>query len=484
MLYLRYSSNNQTEQSIEGQDRVCRSYARQNGIDVVGSYVDRAKSAAHDVEKRTEFLRMVRDARKGGFNYVLVYKLDRFARDRYDSAIYKAKLKQCGVQVISATEALSGGPESVIMESLLEGMAEYYSLELSQKVRRGINESAAKRRYLGGLPPLGLKSENNRLVPDPDTANIVQEIFCMADEGFSIVQIINTLNSKGYRSGRGTPFKRSSLNTILHNKRYIGYYIHNDMEVPGVIEPILDEDVFWRVQERLKVDHRRKKHKNQKDNYLLSGKLFCGCCGEPMLGESGKGKGGTVYRYYKCFGAKQGTGCRKKAIRKDLIESFVIDKAKDLLTEERIERIADAVMGEVKAGQSESKIPALERNLADLTKQIGNALDAILGGVSSPALTARLQDLEEQKAALELTIAEAKASEIPITRDMVVFYLHGILERTAEVYDSDRVLVDALVQKIVLYDDEDGGKNRKVKIIFNLTENGQFFEDCFDCSAI
>lgn len=221
VLYLRYSSSNQTEQSIEGQDRVCRSYARQNGIDVVGSYVDRAKSAAHDVEKRTEFLRMVRDARKGGFNYVLVYKLDRFARDRYDSAIYKAKLKQCGVQVISATEALSGGPESVIMESLLEGMAEYYSLELSQKVRRGINESAAKRRYLGGLPPLGLKSENNRLVPDPDTAHIVQEIFCMADEGFSIVQIINTLNSKGYRSGRGTPFKRSSLNTILHNKRYI-----------------------------------------------------------------------------------------------------------------------------------------------------------------------------------------------------------------------------------------------------------------------
>lgn len=251
-----------------------------------------------------------------------------------------------------------------------------------------------------------------------------------------------------------------------------------------MIELILDEDVFWRVQERLKVDHRRKKHKNQKDNYLLSGKLFCGCCGEPMLGESGKGKGGAVYRYYKCFGAKQGTGCRKKAIRKDLIESFVIDKAKDLLTEERIERIADAVMEEVKAGQSESKFPALERNLADLTKQISNALDVILGGVSSPALTARLQDLEEQKAALELTIAEAKASEIPITRDMVVFYLHGILERTADVYDSDRVLVDALVQKIVLYDDENGGKNRKAKIIFNLTENGQFFEDCFDCSAI
>lgn len=463
---------------------MCRSYARQKGIDIVGSYVDRAKSAAHDVEKRTEFLRMIQDAKKGTFDYVLVYKLDRFARDRYDSAIYKAKLKQAGVQVISATEALSGGPESVIMESLLEGMAEYYSLELSQKVRRGINESAAKRRYLGGLPPLGLKSENNRLVPDPETAHIVQEIFTMADEGLSIVQIISALNSKGYRSGRGRPFRRSSLNTILHNKRYIGYYIHNDMEVPGVIEPILDADIFWRVQERLKADYRRKKHKHQKDNYLLSGKLYCGCCGEPMLGESGKGKGGTVYRYYKCFGAKQGSGCKKKAVRKDLIESFVIDKAKDLLTADRIESIADAVMDEVQAGQSESKIPALERNLADLTKQIGNALDAILGGLSSPALTARLQDLEEQKAALELTIAEAKTAEIPITRDMVVFYLNGILERTVEVYDSDRVLVDALVQKVVLYDDENGEKNRKVKIVFNLSENGQFFEDSFDCFTI
>ena len=144
VLYMRYSSTNQTEQSVEGQNHVCEEYCAKNGLNIVGKYIDRATSASHDTEKRTEFLRMIADSAKGYFSAVVVYRLDRFARNRYDSAIYKQKLRQNGVRLLSACEPLDESPESVILESVLEGMAEYYSKELAQKVRRGQRESVAK----------------------------------------------------------------------------------------------------------------------------------------------------------------------------------------------------------------------------------------------------------------------------------------------------------------------------------------------------
>ena len=137
-LYLRYSSSNQTEQSIEGQMHVCQDFCKRHNIRIVEMYIDRATSASKDIEKRVEFLKMIKDSEKGNFNAVIVYKLDRFARSRYDSATYKYRLKRNGVQLISATENITQDPEGIILESVLEGMAEFYSAELSQKINRGI----------------------------------------------------------------------------------------------------------------------------------------------------------------------------------------------------------------------------------------------------------------------------------------------------------------------------------------------------------
>ena len=133
-LYLRYSSSNQTEQSIEGQMHVCQDFCKRHNIRIVEMYIDRATSASKDIEKRVEFLKMIKDSEKGNFNAVIVYKLDRFARSRYDSATYKYRLKRNGVQLISATENITQDPEGIILESVLEGMAEFYSAELSQKI--------------------------------------------------------------------------------------------------------------------------------------------------------------------------------------------------------------------------------------------------------------------------------------------------------------------------------------------------------------
>ena len=145
VIYARYSSDNQREESIEGQLRECKAFAENNDIQIVGTYIDRAFSARTD--NRPDFQKMIKDSASKKFELIIVWKLDRFARDRYDSAHYKAALRKNGVKVISATEKISEGSEGILMEAVLEGMAEYYSAELSEKVVRGLTENAYKCKF-------------------------------------------------------------------------------------------------------------------------------------------------------------------------------------------------------------------------------------------------------------------------------------------------------------------------------------------------
>ena len=192
VIYARYSSDNQREESIEGQLRECGEYAQRNGITVVGSYIDRALSAK--TADRPEFQRMIKDSAKGLFEIVLVWKLDRFSRDRYDSAHYKHILKKNGVKVVSAKEHISDGPEGIILESMLEGYAEFYSAELSEKIHRGQKENALKGKNNGGGIPLGylLDKQTQKLVVDPETAPLVVEIFERYSEGATVQYTVQT----------------------------------------------------------------------------------------------------------------------------------------------------------------------------------------------------------------------------------------------------------------------------------------------------
>jgi len=158
VIYARYSSDNQREESIEGQIRECKEFASKNDIQIVDTYIDRALSARTD--NRPDFQRMIKDSASKSFETVIVWKLDRFARDRYDSTHYKRILKKNNVSVISATEKISAGSEGVLLETLLEGMAEYYSVELAEKVNRGMKENALKCKYNGGTLPIGFVIDN------------------------------------------------------------------------------------------------------------------------------------------------------------------------------------------------------------------------------------------------------------------------------------------------------------------------------------
>ena len=240
VIYARYSSDNQREESIEGQLRECKAFAEKNDIEIVNTYIDRALSAKTD--NRPDFQRMIKDSEKGIFDTIIVWKLDRFARNRYDSAHYKSILRKNGVKVISATELISDSAEGILLESMLEGMAEYYSAELSEKVVRGLTENALKCKYNGGTLPIGYTIDKNQYFQiDPLTAPAVLNSFKQYAEGASMQEVTDNMNIKGIRTKRGGKISINSVTRMLHNRKYIGEYKYNDIVQQGGIPAIIPE---------------------------------------------------------------------------------------------------------------------------------------------------------------------------------------------------------------------------------------------------
>ena len=288
---------------------------------------------------------MIKDSSKGGFDAVVVWKLDRFARNRYDSAHYKGILRKNSVKVISATEQISEGAEGIILESVLEGFAEYYSAELSEKVIRGMTENALKCQYNGGGVAVGYKiDENKHYQIDEFTAPIIQEAFIMYAGGVKAVEIVKFLCDKGVRSGHNKPITKSSLVAILQNRRYIGEYRYRDVIIPGGIPAIVDKELFAEVQKRLERNRRAPSASRSEVRYLLTGRLYCGDCGAIMTGASATGRNKQKYYYYQCVKSKKKENCSSVSIHKDKIEEVVLKTTiKTIFKGNIIEDIADGV---------------------------------------------------------------------------------------------------------------------------------------------
>ena len=275
VIYARYSSDNQREESIEGQIRECTAYAEKNGITIVKHYIDRAISAKTD--NRPEFQQMIKDSDKKLFDIVLVWKLDRFARNRYDSARYKTQLKKNGVKLMSATEIISEGPEGIILESVLEGYAEYYSADLSEKVIRGMTENALKGKFTGGAIPFGyIINADHRFEIDPLTAPFVAETFQRYNDGQTMREIRDWLNEKGVKNQRGGLMTFNTIQHMLNNRRYIGELKYRDVLIPDAIPSIVSAELFNDVQEKIAKNKKAPARRKAEDDYLLTTKLFCG----------------------------------------------------------------------------------------------------------------------------------------------------------------------------------------------------------------
>lgn len=448
-------------------------------MQVVGEYCDHALSGTSD--KRPEFLKMIRDSAKGHWQRVLVYKIDRFARNRYDSAMYKARLKRNGVKVMSVMEPIPDGPEGILLESVLEGSAEYYSANLSQNILRGMHDNALACKVNNGGLPLGyVKGPDGRYAIDPVGSAVVQEIFEMYAHGANASEIIAAMNNRGIRTSRGARFAKNSLHNILRNERYTGVYIWKDVRVEGGVPIIISKELFTAVQDRIKKVAKAPAASRTDIDYLLTGKLFCGHCGSPMMGDCGTGKSGRKFYYYNCIKRKREKSCDKKPIRKDWIEEAVVRETRDrCLTDRAIKLIVDAAMERQKRERDDSILRGLEADLAETKRGIANLLNAIEQGIITPSTKQRMEELESRRIDLEYAIDDAKIELPQLTRDQLTFWLERF--RSGDPADPKfrESFIDVFIKAVYVYDDH-------LRIVCNFMRNSgdvdfDFVNDIENC---
>ena len=419
--YGRFSSDMQREESIDAQFRAIKDYCKRNDILLINFYKDAGISGTSD--NRPAFQKMIKASKDKNFDFVIVHKLDRFSRSKYDSAIYKRRLKENGVRVLSVLENLDDSPESLILESVLEGMSEYYSRNLSREVKKGLKENALKCKFNGGTPPLGYDiDQDNHYIINAWEARAVSIIFNLYSKGYSYTDIIKKLNSQGYRTKRNKPFGKNSLYEILRNEKYTGTYIYGQEDYDGftrktrnwhkkkdreemiVIEDaiprIIDDHTWTLVQMRREENKRIGGSMKARRVYLLSGLLFCSKCGDRMQGCTRENSTGKVYSYYRCDSNVKTKFCR--SINADKIEQAVLDCFdKAVFNEYNCDVIINSMdqygLENLKALEKEIDYDKL---LSDTEAKIQNIISAISTGHQSPALMDELSRLENKKEAL------------------------------------------------------------------------------------
>lgn len=455
VIYARYSSHSQTEQSIEGQLRDCYEYARRCDLHVVGEYVDRAVSGTTD--ERPDFQHMISDAPKKQFERIIVWKLDRFARNRYDSALYKHKLKQYGIRVVSAMENVGEGDESILLEALLEASAEYYSLDLKKKIRRGQRETIAKGRFCGGSVPIGYRLEDGKLRVDEKTAPAVRYLFEQYAAGTPMIEIIDELTQRGVKSSRGAALSRNSFSRTLTSTTYIGQYRYRGEVVPGLAEPLIDQALFDRVQTLVKAHARAPAAGKAEVEYLLQGKAYCGHCGAHMIGESGRGRHGGMYHYYTCAARKRQHTCAKRNEKKDFIEWYVVEQTLQyVLAPSRVDQVAKAVVAEYEKEFSGGKVDECEKAVRRLDAELNKLVDALIEApkAAHKRIYERMESLEAQKAAQEADLAKLRiAHDVRLTEDEVRAWLKRFC--TGDPFDPEfrRSIIETFINSVYLYDD-------------------------------
>ena len=464
VIYARYSSDRQNEQSIAGQVDVCKKWAESNDISIMQVYQDKALTGKTD--KRPGFQAMIRDAKNKKFDYIIVYKLDRFARNRYDSATYKARLKKYDVRVISAMENISDAPEGIILESVLEGMAEFYSANLAQNVLRGMRQKAEQGKYMGGTVPLGFKIDADKnYVIDENTSFVVQRVYDMYADGRTIKEICEALNAEGYKTATGKAFNYHSLHRVLTNPKYIGRYEYLGVVIEDAIPRIIDDETFEKVQRR--ISHNRKAPASSKSDatFHLTGKLFCGECGHNMVGDSGTSSTGTTHFYYTCVERKRRHGCTKKSVKKDWLEQLITDvTVYQVLTDENIEHISQTVFDVYEEERNDTAvITALKSTLRDTQKTIDNIMNAIEQGIITDTTKQRLMEAEDRKKAVLISIANEEIKRPPISKDHIEFFLRDMRNKIYGAEDQAEVIIRTFVNAVYLYDD-------KLVLTFNFQE--------------
>lgn len=497
-IYARYSSTMQREESIEAQVRACKEYIKQQKWVTVIEYVDRAFSARSD--QRPEFQRMIKDAKLKKFDVIVIHKLDRFSRDRYDHAIYKRELRQAGVKLVSVMERIDDSPEGVILESMLEGFSEYYSRNLAREVMKGLHETALQCKHTGGVPPLGYNVDADKhYVINEREAEAVRYIYnaYLRDDGYS--KTIDWLNENGIEGKRGSAISKNSLHDILRNEKYTGTYIYNrsaakdaygrrnghkyknDSEIiriEGGIPSIISRDVYTLAMKKMKKN--RSGRFRAIEPYLLTGLLFCGKCDGAYVGSSrGNARSTTENpkKYYECTTKKRTRKCDAGAIARNSIENAVLSYLETLLTKDATDDITNWITNNAKVYRKNAvdEIKIIKTDLKKATNEANTLLDKIMDGMDSDLARQRLANAEDRKLQLELRLSDMidiTESTIGVTKASIKQYLAQLKGLRSKSREEQTQILNQFIDKIEVFPPDDNDDRRiiiKTKLVSLLS---------------
>ena len=478
IIYARYSSHNQRDVSIEQQIEACRKHAAELGLTITDTYEDRAISGRTD--NRPAFQRMMRDAEDGKFQYVLAWKSNRMGRNMMQAMVNESRLMDCGVKVFYAEEDFDDSAAGRFALRSMMNVNQFYSDNLAEDVRRGLMDNASKC-MANGRQPLGYKrGEGGKVVVDEPAAAIVREIYTRIASGEMFMDIARDLNRRGIKTQSGSEWNKSSFKVLCRNERYRGIYIYGDTRIEGGIPPIVDDVLWYKVQEVLKVKKSKNRHHCPSDeDYLLTGKLRCGKCGGYMIGMSGRSKTGDVHHYYACQNRRVGHTCDKKNIRRDVVEPAVAQAIKQYcLTDDAIEWITDQTIAYWEDEDRKLQIDSIENDLSAVQSSISNVMKAIEMGVITETTRDRLIELERQQTDLKSKLALAKEEIVHVDRKDLISCLLAF--RHGNVHDRayQEKLFNAFLIAVYVYDDDhlklvfnSFGKDDTVNIALDLGEN-------------
>ena len=479
VVYARYSSHNQRDVSIDQQVKAINEFADRQQLKVISVYADRALSGTTD--NRPEFQRMIEDSKAGAFQYVIVYSMDRFARDRFDSITYKKVLKDNGVRVLSAMENISDDPSGILLESVLEGLAEYYSRELSQKIKRGLQDNAEKGLVAASIPFGYMKGPDGKYAIHPEESVIVKEIFDRVLHKESYIDIARDLNERGIRTKTKTEWNRSSFK-FLTNERYMGIYIYRDIRREGGMPALVDPETFYAVQaevERRNMPQGQTVNRRRRENtvYLLTGKCYCECCKGAMVGKSGTGRHGGFYTYYACRNQFQNHTCDMKQVKKEGLEEFVAGALRLVaMDDEAVNMMVDMSIEAQQNKKTSSEATLLRTELKQTESAYNNILKAIEDGFRTPGMKDRMAELSDRQDKLraQIAILEHNDKQEYLTRGEILAAFQLLRENEITNKDFQDTLFDIFLNSVHV------GKE-KITIVMKFRKNGSStFELPFD----
>lgn len=484
--YARYSSDNQRQESIDAQVRAIKYYATQYGYEIVNIYTDKAKTGR--TTDRPSFQQMIKDSASGLFNAVIVHKLDRFSRDSADTLYYERLLNQNGVELVSVNEKLDNTPEGALMKMIIAGMNEFYSKNLAREVMKGLKENAYNCKHTGGMLPLGYDVDKNKnYILNRKESEAVKLIYGMYIVGYGYSDIINELNSNGYKTKLGRQFGKNSLYEILKNEKYTGTFIYNKsasrnikgtfnrhsyknekdiIKIENGIPKIIEKEIFQEVQKKMELNKRKTAQYKAKVTYLLSGLLECGECKGAMTGETRRYRD-KEYSYYVCARQKRDKTCNMKPIRKELLESAVINNInKKIFDPDSVHNICERIYESYQNSDVDEKTKELDKEVYSIDFKIGNLCKAIENGLDYEEATKRINTLKEEKNDLQYKIielnsvpnAEKKTVDQMVNEFMAIDVANLSLE-------NQKKIIQSFVSKVFVYGNEK--EDIKIRVVIN-----------------